>query len=117
MGCASVNISLFNSVRVLGYHIQEAGANAALELEFTIADGQEYVRTAVEVANLKVDNVAPRLLFFWGIGMNFYTNISKMRSGRRMWAKLMKEQYQPQNSKFLLLRENCREGRRLSYDL
>ena len=107
MGCASVNISLFNSVRVSGYHIQEAGANAALELEFTIADGLEYVRTAVEVANLKVDNVAPRLSFFWGIGVDFYTKITKMGSGRMMREKLIKERYQPKNSKSLLMIAHC----------
>ena len=69
MGYASVNMHLFNSVSVLGCHMQEAGANATLELAFAIADGMEYLRTAVEVANLKVDDVAPRLLFFWGMGM------------------------------------------------
>ena len=84
MDYASVNMPLFKYVRVSGYHIQEAGANAALELSFTIADELEYVRTTVEVANLKADNVAPRLSFFWGIGMIFYTGIAKMRSGRRM---------------------------------
>ena len=65
--------------------MQEAGDDADLELSFTIADGLEYVRTAVEVANLKFDDVAPRLLFFWGIGMNFYTKITNMRAGRRVW--------------------------------
>ena len=104
MGYASFNIPLFNSVSVSGYHMQEDGADAALELAFTIADGLECVRTAVEVANMKVDDVAPILLFFWGIGMNFYTEIANMRAGRRMWEKLMKERYQPQNSKSFLLR-------------
>ena len=66
-----VNMPLFNSVSISGYHMQEDGANAALELAFTIADGLLYVRNAVEVANLKVDGVAPRLSFFWGIRMNF----------------------------------------------
>ena len=107
MSYTSVNIPLFISVNVSGYHMQEAGANSALELVFTIADGLEYVRTDVEVSNLKVDNIAPRLSFFWGIGMIFYTKVVKMRAGRRMWVKLMKERYQPQNSKSLLLREHC----------
>ena len=70
MEYASVNMPIFNSFSVSRYHMQDAGANAALELAFTIADGLEYVRTAVEVTNLKVNNVAPILLFFWGIGIN-----------------------------------------------
>ena len=107
MGYASFNIPLFNSVSVSGYHMQEDGADAALELAFTIADGLEYVRTVIEVANLKVYNISPRLLFFWGIKMNFYINIAKMRAGRRMWEKIMKERYRPQNSKSLLLRAHC----------
>ena len=73
MGYTLVNMPLFNSVIVSGYHIQEAGADADLELVFTIADGLEYVRTAIEEANLKVDGLALRLLFFWGIRVNFYT--------------------------------------------
>ena len=95
MGYASVNMPLFNSVRVSGYHMQVAGADAALVLAFTIADEMDYVSTAVEVSNLKVDDVDPRLSFFWGNWMNFYTDIAKMRAGRRMWEKLMKERYQP----------------------
>ena len=87
--------------------MQKVGAEDALEVAFTISDAMEYVRTAVEVANMKVDNVAPRLLFFWDIGMNFYTKISNMRSGKRMWAKIMKEKNQPQNSKSLLQRSHC----------
>ena len=78
MGYASVNMPLFNSVSISGYHMQESGANAALELAVTIVDGLEYVRTVLEVANLKVDNVAPRLLLFWGIWANFYIKIAKM---------------------------------------
>ena len=79
MGYALVNMPLFNSVSVLVYHMQEAGADAALELAFTISDGLEYVRTSVEVANLKVDDVVPILSFFWGIGMNFYTDTGNAR--------------------------------------
>ena len=107
MGYASLNMPQFNSVSVSGYHTQEDGADAALELAFTISDGLEYVRMAVEVADLKVDDVAPRLSFFLGIGMNFYTEIAKMRAGRRMCVKLMKERYKPQNSNSLLLRAHC----------
>ena len=84
-GYTLVNMPLFNSVSVLGYHMQEAGSDATLKLSFAIADGLEYVGTAIEVANIKVDDVAPRLFFFWGIGINFNTKISKMRAGRRMW--------------------------------
>ena len=98
MGYASFNITLFNSVSVLGYQMQEAGFATALELVFNIADGMEYIRTSIEVANLKVEDVAPILLFFWGIMMNFNTNIANTRAVRRVWAKLTKEQYQPQNS-------------------
>ena len=107
MGYASVNMPLFNSVNISGYHMQEARADADLELSFTITDRQEYARTAVEVSDLKVNNVAPRLSFLWGIRIIFITNIAKMRAGRRMWEKLMKELYQPKNSKPLLLRAHC----------
>ena len=106
MGYTSVNMPLFNSVSVSGYHMHEAQADTALELAFTISNGLEYVRTAVEVANLKVDDVALRLSCFQGIGMNFYTEITNIIAGRKMWAKLMKEQYQLQNSKSLQLREH-----------
>ena len=90
MGYTSLNMPQFNLVSVSVYHMQEARANSTLELVFTIADRLEYVRTAVEVDNMKVDNIAPILLFFWGIEMDFYTKIRKMRSERRMWEKLMK---------------------------
>ena len=65
----------YNSISISGYHLQEAGADAAIEMAFTIADGLEYIRTAVDGANLDVDDVAPRLSFFWGIGLNFYTEV------------------------------------------
>lgn len=94
----------FNSISISGYHMQEAGADAATELALTIADGLEYLHTAVNVAHLDVDSVAPRLSFFWGIGMQFYVEIAKMRAGRRLWAKLVKEKFDPQNPKSLLLR-------------
>lgn len=76
MGFTAIHMPQFNSISISGYHMQEAGADAALELAFTIADGIEYIRTAVDVANLDVDTVAPRLSFFWGIGLNFYTEVS-----------------------------------------
>lgn len=104
MGYTAMHMPKFNSISISGYHMQEAGADAVLELAFTIADGLEYIRTAVDVAGLKVDDVAPRLSFFWGIGMNFYTEIAKMRAARRLWAKLVKEQFNPKSSKSLLLR-------------
>lgn len=107
MGFTAYNMPKFNSLSISGYHIQEAGADAALELGLTIADGLEYVRTAVGPAGLSVDDVAPRLSFFWGIGMNFYTEIAKMRAARRLWAKLLTEHFAPKNPKSLLLRTHC----------
>jgi methylmalonyl-CoA mutase len=76
MGFTANHMPQFNSISISGYHMQEAGADAALEMAFTIADGLEYIRTAVDAANLDVDTVAPRLSFFWGIGLNFYTEVS-----------------------------------------
>ncbi|KNC99720.1 methylmalonyl-CoA mutase, mitochondrial [Spizellomyces punctatus DAOM BR117] len=96
----------YNSISISGYHIQEAGADNALELAFTIADGLEYVRTGLK-AGMTVDDFAPRLSFFFGIGMNFYMEIAKLRAARRLWATLVKEKFQPQNKKSLLLRTHC----------
>jgi len=107
MGFTAKWMPKFNSISISGYHMQEAGADAALEMAFTIADGLEYIRTAVEVAELDVDSVAPRLSFFWGIGMNFYTEIAKMRAARKLWAELVKEKFEPSNPKSLLLRTHC----------
>mmetsp|Transcript_16280 Transcript_16280/g.38433 ORF Transcript_16280/g.38433 Transcript_16280/m.38433 type:complete len:818 (+) Transcript_16280:88-2541(+) len=107
MGFTASNMPKFNSISISGYHMQEAGANAALEMALTIADGLEYLHTAVHHAKLNVDQVAPRLSFFWGIGLNFYTEVAKMRAARRLWAKLVKEQFQPQSEKSLLLRTHC----------
>lgn len=104
MGFTASHMPKFNSISISGYHMQEAGADAALEMAFTIADGLEYIRTAVDVAGLDVDAVAPRLSFFWGIGLNFYTEIAKMRAARRLWAELVDEKFQPKNQKSLLLR-------------
>ncbi|CAH7220922.1 methylmalonyl-CoA mutase, mitochondrial [Phodopus roborovskii] len=96
----------FNSISISGYHMQEAGADAILELAYTIADGLEYCRTGLQ-AGLTIDEFAPRLSFFWGIGMNFYMEIAKMRAGRRLWANLIEKMFQPKNSKSLLLRAHC----------
>jgi methylmalonyl-CoA mutase len=104
MGFTAKHMPKFNSISISGYHMQEAGADAAIEMAFTIADGLEYIRTAVEVAKLDVDAVAPRLSFFWGIGLNFYTEIAKMRAARKLWAELVKERFDPKNQKSLLLR-------------
>jgi methylmalonyl-CoA mutase len=89
------------------YHIKQAGADAAIEMGFTIADGLEYIRTAVDVAGLDVDAVAPRLSFFWGVGMNYYTEIAKLRAARRLWSQMVKEKFNPKNPKSLLLRTHC----------
>ncbi|CAI5945418.1 unnamed protein product [Closterium sp. NIES-65] len=93
----------FNSISISGYHMQEAGADCAVEMAFTIADGLEYIRCGME-AGVGVDELAPRFSFFWAIGMNFYMEIAKMRAARRVWAKLVKEKFNPKNSKSLVLR-------------
>jgi methylmalonyl-CoA mutase len=95
----------FNSISISGYHMQEAGANQALELAFTLADGQEYVRTAL-AKGLDVDDFAPRLSFFWAIGMNFYLEIAKMRAARLLWSRIMKD-VGAKNPKSLMLRTHC----------
>jgi len=101
----SVNMPKFNSISISGYHMQEAGATADLELAFTLADGLEYLRTGVN-AGLDVDSLAPRLSFFWGIGMNHFMEIAKMRAGRLLWAKLVKR-FDPKNPKSMVLRTHC----------
>ncbi|RSK47652.1 methylmalonyl-CoA mutase [Hymenobacter rigui] len=95
----------FNSISISGYHMQEAGATADLELAYTLADGLEYVRAGL-AAGMKIDDFAPRLSFFWAIGMNHFMEIAKLRAGRLLWAKLIK-QFEPQNSKSLALRTHC----------
>jgi methylmalonyl-CoA mutase len=95
----------FNSISISGYHMQEAGANQALELALTLADGQEYVRTAMK-QGLDVDAFAPRLSFFWAIGMNFYLEIAKMRAARLLWCRIMQE-VGAKNPKSLMLRTHC----------
>ena len=99
--CSS-NMPRFNTISISGYHIQEAGANAALELAYTLADGKEYIRTALS-AGLGIDDFAPRLSFFWGIGMNFYMEIAKMRAARLLWARIVGE-FGPENPKSSMLR-------------
>lgn len=98
----SKNMPRFNSISISGYHMHEAGAPAAMELAYTLSDGIEYIRTGIK-AGLKIDEFAPRLSFFWGIGMNHFTEIAKMRAGRMLWAKLV-GQFNPKNEKSLMLR-------------
>ncbi|TMH11438.1 MAG: methylmalonyl-CoA mutase [Betaproteobacteria bacterium] len=95
----------FNSISISGYHMQEAGANQALELAFTLADGKEYVKTAL-AKGLDVDEFAGRLSFFWAIGMNFYLEVAKMRAARLLWWRIMRE-FKPKNAKSLMLRTHC----------
>jgi methylmalonyl-CoA mutase len=98
----SRNMPRFNTISISGYHIQEAGANAALELAYTLADGKEYIRTAL-AAGLDIDEFAPRLSFFWGIGMNFYMEIAKLRAARLLWTRIVSE-FKPRNPKSSMLR-------------
>ncbi len=98
-------IPKFNSISISGYHMQEAGATPVLEMAYTLADGMEYVRTGIK-AGLEVDKFAPRLSFFWAIGMNHFMEIAKLRAARVLWAKLMQE-FNPKNNKSLALRTHC----------
>ncbi|UBZ14668.1 methylmalonyl-CoA mutase [Flagellimonas marinaquae] len=98
----SKNMPKFNSISISGYHMHEAGAPASMELAYTLADGIEYIRTGIK-AGLKIDEFAPRLSFFWGIGMNHFAEIAKMRAGRMLWAKLV-QQFNPTNPKSSMLR-------------
>jgi methylmalonyl-CoA mutase len=99
------NMPRFNSISISGYHMQEAGATAAIELAYTLADGLEYLRAGIK-AGMDVDAFAPRLSFFWAIGMNHFMEIAKMRAGRMIWSKLV-NQFNPKNSKSLALRTHC----------
>ncbi|WP_424189522.1 methylmalonyl-CoA mutase [Actinokineospora sp. G85] len=101
----SQNMPKYNSISISGYHMQEAGATADLELAYTLADGVEYIRAGRE-AGLDVDRFAPRLSFFWAIGMNFFMEVAKMRAARLLWAKLVK-QFEPKSTKSLSLRTHC----------
>ncbi len=96
------NMPRFNTISISGYHMQEAGADSALELAYTLADGKEYIRTALG-AGLGIDDFAPRLSFFWGVGMNFYMEIAKMRAARLLWARIVDE-FDPQNPRSKMLR-------------
>lgn len=101
----SRNMPKFNSISISGYHMQEAGATADIELAYTLADGLEYIRTGL-AAGMDIDTFAPRLSFFWAIGMNHFMEIAKMRAGRMLWAKLLK-QFNPKDEKSLALRTHC----------
>ncbi|MBQ0735608.1 methylmalonyl-CoA mutase [Aquimarina celericrescens] len=101
----SKNMPKFNPISISGYHMQEAGATCDIELAYTLADGLEYIRKGIE-AGLDIDSFAPRLSFFWAIGMNHFMEIAKMRAARMLWAKLIK-QFDPKNPKSLMLRTHC----------
>jgi methylmalonyl-CoA mutase len=101
----SKNMPKFNSISISGYHMQEAGATADIELAYTLADGLEYIRTGL-AAGMDIDTFAPRLSFFWAIGMNHFMEIAKMRAGRMLWAKLLKR-FNPKDEKSLALRTHC----------
>jgi methylmalonyl-CoA mutase len=101
----SQNMPKFNSISISGYHIQEAGGTADIELAYTLADGLEYLRAGVE-AGMDIDTFAPRLSFFWGIGMNHFMEIAKLRAARMLWAKIVK-QFNPKNPKSMALRTHC----------
>ncbi len=105
MEYTAAHMPRFNSISISGYHMQEAGANQALELAFTLADGQEYVKTAIG-KGMSVDEFAPRLSFFWAIGMNFYLEVAKMRAARLLWCRIM-QGAGAKNPKSLMLRTHC----------
>ena len=102
---SSKNMPKFNSISISGYHMQEAGATCDIELAYTLADGLEYIRKGLD-AGMDIDTFAPRLSFFWAIGMNHFMEIAKMRAARMLWAKLLK-QFHPKNEKSLALRTHC----------
>ncbi|MFT4250941.1 MAG: methylmalonyl-CoA mutase [Caulobacter sp.] len=99
----SANMPKFNSISISGYHMQEAGASADLELAYTLADGIEYARAGV-AAGMSIDQFAPRLSFFWAIGMNYFMEVAKMRAARLLWARLMKREFEPKDDRSLSLR-------------
>ena len=103
---AAKNLPKFNSISISGYHMQEAGATPTLELAYTLADGLEYVRTAVK-SGLAIDDFAPRLSFFFAIGMDFFAEIAKLRAARYLWATLLKKHFEPRNPRSLALRTHC----------
>jgi methylmalonyl-CoA mutase len=105
IGYTAKNMPKFNSISISGYHMQEAGANQALELAFTLADGKEYVKTAI-ASGMDVDEFAGRLSFFFAIGMNFYLEVAKLRAARLLWWRIMKE-FNPKSQKSMMLRTHC----------
>jgi methylmalonyl-CoA mutase len=102
---ASRNMPKFNSISISGYHMHEAGAPAHIELAYTLADGLEYIRAGIK-AGIAIDDFAPRLSFFWGIGMNFFMEVAKMRAARMLWSKIVQE-FNPKNPKSMALRTHC----------
>ena len=104
-GYTSAEMPKFNSISVSGYHMQEAGATQDLELAYTLADGAEYVRAGIK-AGLTIDQFAPRISFFWAIGMNYFMEIAKLRAARMLWAKLVKA-FNPEDARSLSLRTHC----------
>lgn len=102
---SSKHMPKFNSISISGYHMHEAGAPAHIELAYTLADGLEYIRAGIK-AGIAIDDFAPRLSFFWGIGMNFFMEVAKMRAGRLLWAKIV-QQFNPKNFKSMALRTHC----------
>src|SRR5690606_31714718 len=102
---ASRNMPRFNSISISGYHMHEAGAPAELELAYTLSDGLEYIRTGI-AAGIAIDDFAPRLSFFWGIGMNFFVEIAKMRAARLLWSRIVRS-FNPKNPKSMALRTHC----------
>jgi len=106
IGFTAANMPRYNSISISGYHMLEAGATTVQELGFTIADGIEYVRAAI-TSGLEVDQFAPRLSFFFGIGMNFFMEVAKLRAARLLWAELMQDHFSPKTDKSLMLRTHC----------
>jgi len=106
MAYTAKNMPKYNSISISGYHIQEAGADASLELAYTIADGLEYVRTGM-AQGLTVDNLAPRFSFFFGIGMNFFMEVAKLRAARKVWSQLVREKFNAKDERSLLVRTHC----------
>jgi methylmalonyl-CoA mutase len=104
-GYTAKHMPKFNSISISGYHMQEAGATADIELAYTLADGLEYIRTGIQ-SGMTIDDFAPRVSFFWAVGMNYFMEIAKMRAARLLWAKLVK-QFNPQNPKSMALRTHC----------
>ena len=101
----SENMPKFNSISISGYHMQEAGASPEIEMAYTLANGLEYIKKGIQTG-MDIDSFAPRLSFFWGIGMDHFTEIAKMRAARMLWAKIVK-QFHPKNPKSLALRTHC----------